>query len=122
MPDIRLVEAAAAADDIFVTYGRVGPADLPLPEEEYDRALKPTIDTAPKEFFERDVVYEDQRQHGDYVLSGPIIGGWGPGRYFQNRRQALEFYRAKFGPRCLRMDNQTRGRWSVLIKKGENAA
>ena len=81
--------------------------------------LEPTNDTEPREFLEKEVDYRMASLRGplDVVLSGPITGGWGPGRYFQNFRLAREFLEAKYGKeRVKRVPGRSAGRWAFLIK------
>lgn len=59
----------------------------------------------------------DVRGPRDVVLSGPVIGGWGPGRFHRNRRIAYFVLAEKYGEgRVRRLDGVTRGRWAYLIK------
>lgn len=53
----------------------------------------------------------------DVVLSGPILGGWGPGRYYSSRRVAYFALVERFGENRVQfVDGLTRGRWGYLIK------
>lgn len=61
------------------------------------------------------VAYSD-RGPNDVVLSGPVIGGWGPGRWHQNRRIAFGWAIRKYGIDRVVATPQSNGRWSVLIK------
>lgn len=81
-------------------------------------ALVPTIDTREAEFLEKEVHYQvGRRDPSDVVLSGPVIDGWGPGRYHQNRFFAMRHLVEKFGAhRVKRIEGQTKGRWAFLIK------
>lgn len=120
-PDVKILQAQAETDDLLITYGLVPATSIPTiseAEDEADEPLKPTIDTHPREFEEREVLYESgRRREGDVVLSGPLIGGWGPGRYFQNRRRAREWCVAKYGAaRVWGVEKLQRGRWAYLIK------
>lgn len=57
------------------------------------------------------------RGPSDAVVSGPIMGGWGPGRWIANRRAAYVWAVAKYGKdRVVQMDQQTEGRWAFLIR------
>lgn len=56
------------------------------------------------------------RGPSDVVLSGPVVGGWGPGRYFRSRRLAFAAMREKYGPERVIPTRQNKGRWSFLIK------
>lgn len=62
-----------------------------------------------------DFAYSD-RGPKDFVLSGPITGGWGPGRWFKTRGDAFSHATAKYGPARVRLTKQSTGRWSFLIK------
>lgn len=85
-------------------------------DDDIDRPLTPGIDTVPTDFDLRDVEYST-RGPRDVVLSGPVIGGSGPGRYFQNRRLAYLWARGKYGPeRVRRTERECKWRWSFLIK------
>lgn len=80
--------------------------------------LVPTVDTKPEELAEAEVDYTKPiRGPRDVVLSGPVIGGWGPGRYIQSQAKAMEFFIEKFGAkRVSKLPRWTKGRWAVLIK------
>lgn len=96
-------------------------------EPPIDVEKPPTIDTKQRVLEDWTLSYpHTKRGPGDVVLSGPVIGGWGPGRYFRSKRTAFEFMVAKFGhARVRKLDKSTKGRWSLLIKdlRGEaNAA
>ena len=86
----------------------------------------PTIDTKQRILEDWLLVYpHTQRGPNDVVISGPVIGGWGPGRYFRNRRLAIQHYIEKYGhARVGMVGGKTKGRWAVLIRnlRGENAA
>ena len=86
--------------------------DLDNPEQ---YPLIPWCDTSDDEFGARWVDYTD-RGPNDVVLSGPIIGGWGPGRWHKNRRIAYWCLVDKFGADCVKQTRQSEGRWSFLIK------
>lgn len=98
------------------------PARKEITETELDELerlepIKPTIDTPEPQLAESEVAYDHVRSVRDFVLSGPIIGGWGPGRYFQSRARAEAWCQEKYGKeRVRRLEGQTRGRWSFLIK------
>lgn len=78
--------------------------------------LVPTVDTTRREFQDRFVHYAGVGPN-DAVLSGPVIGGWGPGRYHQSRRQAREWLEARFGRERVReTEGISRGRWSFVIR------
>lgn len=101
--------------------------------EALQESVQPTVDTSPELLAA--MVSEDPqgrfytkalRGPRDVVLSGPIIGGWGPGRYHQSKALALRYLRLKFGDERVRvLPGWTRGRWAYLIKdlrKEPNAA
>lgn len=93
-----------------------------LPEPEI-----PTLDSSPKEL---DVVAKSLemgaehvpapysvRGDSDVMLSGPVTGGWGPGRWFPNRSGALNWAVSKYGSaRVVVPEAQSAGRWCLLIK------
>jgi hypothetical protein len=80
--------------------------------------VKPTIDTKERELEMGLVEYpHTKRGPRDVVLSGPVIGGWGPGRYFRNRRLATRHFIDKYGhARVGMVGGATKGRWAVLIR------
>src|SRR5690349_4946433 len=84
-------------------------------EEEEDLPLIPWCDTPEREFGERWVDYHD-RGPLDVVLSGPITGGWGPNRWFPNRRHAYAWCVKQYGADRVKQMRQSHGRWSFLIK------
>lgn len=94
-----------------------GAEDATELEEEETLPIIPTIDTRQRDLEEREVAYAaGRREAGDVVVSGPIIGGWGPGRYFQNRMRAHQYCVAVYGAdRVKELEGRTRGRWSFLI-------
>lgn len=110
-PDIAHVEDEL--EDFDVTSedadGNLNIAEVP--------AIEPTIDTlvADLEAATSWVAYSD-RGASDVVLSGPVIGGWGPGRWHQNRRIAFWWAIKKYGAHRVVATPQSTGRWSVLIK------
>lgn len=77
--------------------------------------LLPWCDTTDDEFGTRWVDYSD-RGPRDVVLSGPVIGGWGPGRWHKNRRVAYWRLVAQFGEDRVKQMRQSQGRWSFLVK------
>lgn len=78
--------------------------------------MKVTCDTTSKEFLDRFVDY-NLRGKNDVVLSGPVISGWGPGKYYQNRMIAFKALAAKFGEHRVRFtEKNTSGRWSFVVK------
>lgn len=95
------------------------PEDLELDNEALDDPevypLIPWCDTSDDEFGYRWVDYVD-RGPSDVVLSGPVTGGWGPGRWHSNRRVAYWRLVGKFGADRVKQTRQSEGRWSFLIK------
>lgn len=72
----------------------------------------PTIDLLPN------CVDYSPRGPGDFVMSGPMGAGRGPGRYFDNRQDALNWCRLKYGyHRVFMVDGESEFRWAYLIKK-----
>lgn len=83
--------------------------------------MVPGIDTGISDFRDRFVDY-NLRGLLDVVLSGPVIGGWGPGRYFRSRRLARAWCEAKYGAgRVKNVEGFTKGRWAFLIKNMRSA-
>lgn len=95
-------------------------------EDELEATLPitPTIDTKQRDLEEREVqYYTEARGPADVMLSGPVIGGWGPGRYFQNRRRAYAYLVEKYGKdRVKDAAGPVRGRWAFLVKGLKNAS
>lgn len=89
-------------------------------EKEEELPLEPTLDTTEKEFANRFVEYGG-RGPNDIVLSGPITGGWGPGRWRQNRGHAYRDLVKRWGKDKVVITRQSAGRWSFLIKGMKNA-
>jgi hypothetical protein len=89
------------------------PEEPAIETEEY--AAIPWCDTPADELGNQWVDYSD-RGPRDVVLSGPIIGGWGPGRWQKNRRIAYWFCVEKYGAERVKPTRQSTGRWSFLIK------
>lgn len=85
-------------------------------EPEYNDFI-PTLDldTNSLETGQQQVSYTD-RGPNDAVLSGPVVGGWGPGRFHRSRRAAYAFLVEKYGESRIRITPQSTGRWSFLIK------
>lgn len=87
-------------------------------------STEPTIDTDPDSLAQMSAVDPNGRFYTkamrgarDVVLSGPILGGWGPGRYHRSKAVALEWLRTKFGQERVRvLPGWTKGRWAYLIK------
>ena len=77
--------------------------------------LIPWCDSTDDEFGSRWVDYTD-RGPRDVVLSGPVINGWGPGRWHKNRRIAYWRLVGQFGAHNVKQTRQSQGRWSFLVK------
>lgn len=77
--------------------------------------LIPWCDSTDAEFGARWVDYSD-RGPRDVVVSGPITGGWGPGRWHRNRRVAYWRLVELYGADRVKQLRQSQGRWSFLIK------
>jgi hypothetical protein len=97
----------------------VSPSDLEGDEDlepEYDDFV-PTLDSngGSLESGERLVTYVD-RGPLDVVISGPVVGGWGPGRFHRSRRAAFSFLVEKYGAGRVSATRQSSGRWSFLIR------
>lgn len=76
----------------------------------------PSVDSGPDlDTGARLVDYTD-RGPSDAVLSGPVLGGWGPGRYHRSRRVAYTYLVDKHGEDRVRNMSQSKGRWSFLVK------
>lgn len=86
-------------------------------EDTGEYPIIPTIDTPGQvlENGERFVEYSD-RGPRDVVLSGPLTGGWGPGRWFQNRSQAYSWAVNKYTLARVKGVRERAGRWAFLIK------
>ena len=93
---------------------RANPEDFDLDDPNM-YPLKPGCDSLDKEFNERWVDYSP-RGPRDVILSGPVLAGWGPGRYFSNRRAAYMWALTKYGKERVSRVRYTRGRWAFLIK------
>lgn len=100
----------------------MGPQDASTSDElEFLEPVKPTIDDTEKKLEESEISYDSVRAVRDFVLSGPILGGWGPGRYHQNRARAEAWCKQKYGELNVKqLAGTTRGRWAFLIKRGAN--
>lgn len=106
-------------------YHHLDEVEVPLEEEvalEVDSnddtneyPLIPWCDTTDDEFGNRWVDYVD-RGPRDVVVSGPVTGGWGPGRWSKNRRVAYWRLVGKYGANRVKPTKQSQGRWSFLIK------
>jgi hypothetical protein len=84
-------------------------------DDSNEHPLIPWCDTTDDEFGARWVDYVD-RGPRDVVVSGPVTGGWGPGRWHKNRRIAYWRLVGKFGADRVKPTKQSQGRWSFLIK------
>jgi len=94
---------------------RWAPEDMDLDDPSV-YALSPSCDTVPREFRDRFVDY-NLRGPRDVVLSGPVQGGTGPGRYHQNRRRAYYSLVDKYGADRVRWtEKQSYKRWSFLVR------
>lgn len=89
--------------------------DLSGLDDPVEYPLLPSVDTDDKEFGTHWVDYTD-RGSRDVVLSGPVIGGWGPGRWFANRRNAWFWAVRKYGEERVKPMRQSLSRWSLLVK------
>lgn len=58
----------------------------------------------------------------DVVVSGPVRGGWGPGRWMPNRYVARKWADGKYGPERVLPVPYTEGRWAFLIRNLKAAA
>lgn len=94
-----------------------------IPEEQdygnvYPEFWTPTCDSSPQsmESGSNQLIEYSTRGPNDVVLSGPVVGGWGPGRYHRSRRVAYHVLRDKFGADRVTPTRQVKGRWSFLIK------
>lgn len=86
-------------------------------EDSGEYPITPTLDTN-DHVLENGEKFVDYSTRGpaDVVLSGPITGGWGPGRWFSNRRMAHRWAVEKYGlSRVVPVRGQT-GRWAFLVK------
>lgn len=84
-------------------------------EDEAEYPLEPTCDLPDAGIGARWVDYTD-RGPADVLLSGPVTGGWGPGRWHKNRRLAYAHCAEKYGAGRVQTVRQADGRWSFLIK------
>ena len=75
----------------------------------------PWVDSTDGDFASRWVEYHD-RGPRDVVISGPLPGGWGPGRWMKNRRAAYAFYVGKYGVERVKTHPQSVGRYAFLVK------
>jgi hypothetical protein len=88
-------------------------------EPEEPQGFIPTVDSDLSDFSDN-TKYVDYSTRGpnDVVLSGPIVGGWGPGRFHRNRATAYKWCCDNYGvDRVKRGEKwEQAGRWSFLIK------
>lgn len=86
-------------------------------EDTGEYPIVPTIDT-PGQVLEEGERFVDYSTRGprDVVLSGPLTGGWGPGRWFKNRTQAQHYVVEKYGIARVAPIRERAGRWAFLIK------
>lgn len=109
------------SDKVTATPYDIGyPGDVEEDEGELEATAEeffiPTVDSGRElETGERFVDYTD-RGPRDVVLSGPVLGGWGPGRYHRSRRVAYGYLVSKHGEDGVRPMPQSKGRWSFLVK------
>ncbi len=82
---------------------------------EEELPLAPHCDLDTSEFGSRFVEYSS-RGPRDVVISGPITGSHGPGRWHKNRRVAYWCCVEKYGADRVQQTRQSEGRWSFLIK------
>lgn len=72
----------------------------------------PTIDEIPE------IVDYSVRAEGDWVISGPLVGGSGRGTVFDTMERAHLAACIKYGSkRVYPWDSGSEGRWALLIKK-----
>lgn len=95
------------------------PGDMAISDESLDDPeiypMVPWLDASDSDFDSRWVDYCD-RGPRDVVVSGPVLGGWGPGRWHKNRRVAYWRMVLKYGEDRVKPTRQSQGRWSFLIK------
>ena len=92
--------------------------DIPEDETLEPEYWTPTCDSSPQsmESGSNQLIDYSTRGPRDVVLSGPVAGGWGPGRYHRSRRVAYHVLRDKFGAERIVPMRQSKGRWSFLVK------
>ena len=105
----------------FDLHTTAGDRELESLDDEDEYPLIPWCDTTSDEFGTRWVDYSD-RGPLDAVISGPVTGGWGPGRWHRNRRIAYWVCAARYGADKVKPMRQSSGRWSFLVKGLKNAA
>lgn len=80
-------------------------------EVEFTPPTIPTIDELPN------VVDYSTRGPNDFVVSGPMGAGRGPGRHFESERNAYIWATSKYGrQRVVRIPQESEFRWALLIK------
>lgn len=63
------------------------------------------------------------RGPNDAIVSGPVAGGWGPGRWMPSKMVAYGWAMRKYGEdRVKWLPRSTRGRWAFLIKNLKGGA
>ena len=80
----------------------------------------PTLDEGPKEVKGDTDVYAPYSTRGprDVMLSGPLPGGYPPGRWFASRIDAAAWAITKYGvSRVVVPEAQSKNRWCLLIKE-----
>ena len=70
----------------------------------------PTIDTLPP------LVDYSSRGPNDFVVSGPLVKGNGPGRLFGDELKAFNWAAGKYGQSRVSRSYGGENRWAVLIK------
>jgi hypothetical protein len=85
---------------------------------ETDGASTPSYHLDDDEVAETAWDYSD-RAPDDFVISGPLPDGWGPGRPFESVARAARWCRLKYGYRFRRMitEAESGGRWAALIRR-----
>lgn len=76
---------------------------------------EPTADATDTDF--GNFVHYSDRADTDFVVSGPLQSGWGPGRWFPSRALAQAWALEKYGPANVKLVKQSLGRWSFLVRK-----
>jgi hypothetical protein len=93
--------------------------------EDAPEQVEPTIDTPAHNLERADLTerYTDGlRGPNDFVVSGPLPKGWGPGRFMRSYLAAVRWARAKYGKERVLFIRQSVGRWCFLIKEAKNVA
>ena len=108
-----LDEIAMDLEGVLPAPGSILDDTIEVDDEHYP--MLPWCDSTDDDFGTKWVDYSD-RGPRDVVLSGPVIGGHGPGRWHKNRRVAYWRLVDKFGADRVKQMRQSQGRWSFLIK------